>query len=68
MKVLSLLQLYITYCKLESTMLRCVEYSERQTAENLSEFLKDAMRQWDMKFKVTNSSRQRYRDQYYRCD
>ncbi|CAK1596301.1 unnamed protein product [Parnassius mnemosyne] len=39
--------------KLHSNLLGCVEYNERHTSENLTEFLKNIMRQWNIDHKIT---------------
>ncbi|XP_026747001.1 zinc finger BED domain-containing protein 1-like [Trichoplusia ni] len=39
--------------KLHSNLLGCVEYNERHTSENLTEFLKNIMREWSIENKIT---------------
>ncbi|XP_063892271.1 E3 SUMO-protein ligase ZBED1-like [Helicoverpa armigera] len=38
--------------KLQSNLLGCVEYNDRHTSQNLSEFLKNIMREWNIDHKV----------------
>lgn len=39
--------------KLHSNLLGCVEFNERHTSENLTEFLKNIMREWHIENKIT---------------